>query len=146
MRQRPVIAVFTLAFATILPALAWAIPGYSTADVNLRTGPSMANPVVTTIPHGAPVQILGCLSGWSWCDTAWAGYRGWVAGAYLSASWQGKAVPFVIYAPRLRVPVVAYNGPAYRRRHYVGKPRFVVRPYRPINGCVRGRYGRVVCR
>jgi hypothetical protein len=45
-----------------------------------------------------------------------------------------------------RVPVVAYNGPAYRRRHYVGKPRFVVRPYRPINGCVRGRYGRVVCR
>ncbi len=101
MRQRPVIAVFTLAFATILPALAWAIPGYSTADVNLRTGPSMANPVVTTIPHGAPVQILGCLSGWSWCDTAWAGYRGWVAGAYLSASWQGKAVPFVIYAPRL---------------------------------------------
>jgi uncharacterized protein YraI len=146
MRRRLAIAVFTFAFATIPPALAWAVPGYSIADVNLRTGPSTANPVVTTIPRGAPVQILGCLSGWLWCDTTWAGYRGWVAGAYLSASWQGRAVPFVTYAPRLRVPVVVYNRPAYWRRYYAGKPWFVARPYRPIHGCVRGRYGRIVCR
>jgi uncharacterized protein YraI len=146
MRRRSIIAFCTLFLATVVPAVASAAPGFSTADVNMRAGPSTANPVVTTIPAGSPVEIIGCLNGWSWCDTPWAGYRGWVAGSYLNASWQGRAVPVVAYAPRLGVPVVVYNGPAYWRRYYAGKPWFVGRPIRPIHGCVRGRRGRIVCR
>lgn len=146
MRRHAMTAFFALFFAVGAPALAWAVPGFSTGNVNMRAGPSTANPVVATIPEGSPVEIVGCLSGWSWCDTVWAGYRGWVAGAYLNAAWQGRAVPFVTYAPRLGVPVVVYNGPAYWRRYYAGRPWFVGAPVRPIHGCVRGRYGRVVCR
>lgn len=146
MRRRFVIAFCAFFASALVPALAWAVPGYATADVNLRAGPSTANPVVTTIPRGAPVQIVGCLAGWSWCDTVWAGYRGWVAGAYLNASWHGRRVSFVAYAPRLGVPVVVYNGPAYWRRYYAGTPWFVGRPYHPVHGCIRGRWGRIVCR
>jgi uncharacterized protein YraI len=146
MPRRSVTALFALFFAVILPAVAWAVPGFSTANVNVRAGPRTADPVVTTIPGGAPVEIAGCLSGWSWCDTLWAGHRGWVAGAYLNAAWQGRTVPFVTYAPRLGVPVVVYNGPAYWRRYYVGRPWLVGAPARPVHSCVRGRYGRVVCR
>lgn len=146
MRHRSFTAILALFLIVISPGLAWAVPGYSTANVNLRAGPSTSNPVVTTIPSGSPVEIVGCLSGWSWCDTVWAGFRGWVSGSYLNASWQGQVVPFVTYAPRLGVPVVVYNGPAYWRRYYAGKPWFVRSVRRPIHGCVRGRRGRIVCR
>ena len=128
MRQRSLIAFFAL-FMMALPGFAWAVPGFSTADVNLRAGPSTANPVVTTIPRGSSVEIIGCLSGWSWCDTVWAGFRGWVSGSYLNASWKGRAVPFVNYAPRLGVPVVVYNGPAYWRRYL--RRQTVVCPFGP---------------
>lgn len=146
MRRHAMTALFALFVAMGAPALAWAVPGFSTGNVNMRAGPSTANPVVATIPRGSPVEIVGCVSGWSWCDTLWAGYRGWVAGAYLNAAWQGLAVSFVPYAPRLSVPVVVYNGPAYWRRYYAGRPWFAGAPARRIHGCVRGRYGRVVCR
>lgn len=145
MRRRAMTALFAFLFSGCAPALAWAAPGFSTADVNMRAGPSTANPVVTTIPGGSPVEIVGCLAGWSWCDTLWAGYRGWVAGAYLNTAWQGQTVPFVSYARRLAVPVVVYDGPAYWRRYYAGRTWFFG-PYRPIHGCVRGARGRVVCR
>jgi uncharacterized protein YraI len=146
MRRRSVTAFFALFFAAGAPALAWAVPGFSTGNVNMRAGPSTANPVVATIPSGSPVEIVGCLAGWSWCDTVWTGSRGWVIGAYLNAAWRGRAVPFVSYAPRLGVPIVVYNGPAYWRRYYAGRPWFIGAPVRRIHGCVRGRYGRVVCR
>lgn len=146
MRRGSVIAFSTLILVIFVPGIASAVPGFSTADVNLRAGPSTANPVVTTIPAGAPVQIVGCLNGWSWCDTLWAGYRGWVSGAYLNTSWQGRTVPFVAYAPRLRVPVVAYSGNAYWRRYYAGRPWLAGPAYGPVHGCVRGRRGGIVCR
>ena len=148
MRHRSLLALSAFLLVTITPGLASATAGYTTGNVNMRAGPSTVQPVVTTIPAGAPVQIAGCLTGWSWCDTIWSGYRGWVAGAYLNAAWQGRAVPFVAYAPRVGVPVVAYNGDVYWRRHYVGKPgysraRVVVGPN---HACVRGRFGNVACR
>lgn len=145
MRRRAMTAFFAFFISLVVPGLAWAVPGFSTANVNMRAGPSTANPVVTTIPVGSPVEIVGCLAGWSCCDTLWAGYRGWVSGAYLNAAWQGQMVPFVAYAPRLGVPIVVYNGPAYWRRYYAGRPWFVG-PYRPIHGCARGPRGRIVCR
>ena len=56
MRRYAVTAFFALFFAVGAPAVAWAVPGFSTGNVNMRAGPSTANPVVTTIPSGSPVD------------------------------------------------------------------------------------------
>lgn len=146
MRQRTIYAVCTLVVVLLMPGMAAAVPAFSTANVNMRASPGVENPVVATIPGGSPVEIVGCLNGWSWCDTVWAGNRGWVAGAYLNAPWRGTIVPFVSHAPRLGVPILAYSGEVYWRRHYVGKPWYPRRARRPVHGCVRGPYGGVACR
>ena len=146
MRHRSAIALLSLAIGALTPGIAQAAPGYATANVNMRAGPSTANPVVATVPAGAPVAILNCLGGWSWCDTLWAGNRGWVSGSYLNAAWRGRAVPVVASAPRLGVPIVAYNANTYWRRHYVGRSWYPHRVRRGVHGCVRGPYGGVACR
>jgi uncharacterized protein YraI len=69
MRHRPLLALCAFLLAAALPGLAAAAPGYTTGNVNLRAGPSVAYPAVVTVPFGAPVQIVSCVAGWSWCDT-----------------------------------------------------------------------------
>jgi uncharacterized protein YraI len=140
MRHPPLLALFAFLLAVAVPGLAAAAPGYTTAHVKLRAGPSTACPAVVTLPYGAPVQIVGCVSGWSWCDTIWNGYRGWVAGAYLNAAWQGRQVPFVAYAPRVAVPVVAYSPTVYANRYYVGRPAYRHLYVGPKHSCYRGPF------
>ncbi len=76
-------ALAVLASLAMAPA-ASAASGYTTGDVNMRTGPGTRYHRILTIPRGAPVEIYGC-SG-SWCDTFYAGRRGWVSGHYLSTA------------------------------------------------------------
>ena len=44
--------------------------GYATKSVNLRAGPARDYPVVFVATRGAPLQVLGCLNGYQWCDVA----------------------------------------------------------------------------
>lgn len=51
------------------------------AGANLRTGPSMAGPVITTLAEGTPVDILGdpvAAEGRSWRQVRGGGREGWV--------------------------------------------------------------------
>lgn len=73
--------------ATVLSASsATAAEAYTTANVNMRAGPSTDYPAVTTLSAGQPVTIYGCLSDGSWCDVAARSDRGWVSNKYLSAA------------------------------------------------------------
>jgi len=145
MRMKSIAAALVFLVGAGAASLAQAAPGYSTGNVNMRAGPSTAYPAVTVIPVGAPVEILGCLNGWAWCDTVYAGNRGWVAGSYLNASYRGARVPFVSYAPRIGVPVVAYNRDVYWRTHYRARPFYRQYYVGPNHACVRGPRG-AICR
>lgn len=131
-------AAFCLAFA--LPAAAHAANATTTSGVNMRAGPSVSYPVVASLPARAPVQIYGCVKDGSWCDTAWANQRGWVAGAYLTSIYRGAPVAVSTYAPRLGYPVVAYNRDAYWNRYYVGRSWYPKRHVYvgPNQKCFRG--------
>jgi len=122
------IAAAAAALAIVLPAAAQAATAIATSGVNMRAGPSTADPVVTTIPAGAPVQVYGCLADRSWCDTLWVGQRGWVSAAYLNVAW--RAAP----------PVVVYDRTAYWNRYYVGRPWYAQRRVvvGPNHQCFRG--------
>ena len=125
-----------------MPVLANAAQGFATANVNLRSGPSTAYPPVTVIPVGAPVTIFGCLSDSPWCDTSYAGIRGWVSGNYLQTVYQDQRV-YVgpeYYAP-LGIPIIAFSFDSYWDRYYRDRPfyrdrdrwhdYYVNRPHRP---------------
>ena len=115
----PLVAAF-VAMGTVA---AQAAPGFSTANVNMRTGPDTDFPSVGVIPEGAPVNVRGCLRDESWCDVIWSGNRGWVFSEYLAFDYRGQVTPLPgVGLPVFRIPVVPFLANDYWRRHYVGRP------------------------
>ncbi|GEO86360.1 MULTISPECIES: SH3 domain-containing protein [Alphaproteobacteria] len=118
LRKFALAAVFTAA----LPGLAAAANAYSTANVNMRSGPSTQYPAVIIIPAGSRVDIQGCMQSVNWCDVAYAGYRGWVSGSYLQTSYSQRRV-YVdpqYYRP-LGIPTITFSLGNYWDRHYRGR-------------------------
>ncbi|MBB5753538.1 SH3 domain-containing protein [Prosthecomicrobium pneumaticum] len=130
-----------------------AVRAVAVTDVNLRAGPSVGYPVVTTLPAGARVTAYGCVRGATWCDVGFAGWRGWVAAAYLEVLYRGRPVvlgPAV--APAVGIVTVDFSR-AYWDRYYVGRPWYGDWPRYNTAPRVRGgvvcndercRYGYVV--
>lgn len=94
---------------------------YPASALYMRTGPDVAYPPILLIPAGAPLTVFGCIGGWHWCDVAYGPYRGWVAGAYLRATWQQRPMPFYYAAPRYNVPIIAFQFGPYWDTHYRGR-------------------------
>lgn len=104
------------------PGIAAADAAFTTGNVNMRAGPSTAYPRILTIPRGAAVEVMGCLSDWNWCDTGWRGYRGWVSASYLEMLYQQRRVYVPEYAPRIGVPVITFEFGSYWDRWYRDRP------------------------
>jgi len=90
------------------PALA--IPGYSTAHLNLRTGPGTQYPVVGMMEYNVRTNITGCLVDYSWCSVAVAGINGWASAEYLVIDKGGQVMQ--ITGPDSGIPVVEAEGVA----------------------------------
>lgn len=118
-----------------LPALAQSRPAiaYTTANLNMRTGPGTNYPVITTVPRGGGVTVFGCTADYRWCDAAFANAKGWVSGKYLSygvqGGYYGQPIPSAgvyVGVPRYyrnyriypRPPVAVQPLPRYPRRYY----------------------------
>lgn len=124
MLRNATLALLALAAAVfVLPSAASAAaPAVTTANVNLRAGPSTGYPAVTVIPAGAPISTFGCLGDYSWCDVAWGANRGWIAASYIQIVYGGRPVVLTpAIAPAVGLAVVAFNR-AYWDRYYVGRP------------------------
>jgi uncharacterized protein YraI len=148
MRPASVAAAAAFAIAAVLPAVASAANAVTTSSINMRAGPSLSFPAVAQVPAGAPVQIFGCVKDGSWCDTAWARERGWVAGAYLSSIYRGAPVSVAAYGPQIGYPVVVYDQMAYWNRYYVGRPWYAQQRHvfiGPNHQCVSGPFA-TACR
>lgn len=84
----------------ILALAAFAIPGIAAAqtagtvtnDLNLRAGPGQSHQVVTSMPSGSQVAILGCDDARGWCQVNYAGNTGYAASRYLAVNHNGETV------------------------------------------------------
>ncbi|HVZ14765.1 MAG TPA: SH3 domain-containing protein [Bauldia sp.] len=103
------------------PVLAATFSGFTTANVNQRSGPSTAYPAITVIPAGSPITIYGCLSDDSWCDISWGPNRGWMSSAYLQVSYQSHRYPVRGYTG---IPFITFNFGNYWNSYYQHKPFF----------------------
>jgi uncharacterized protein YraI len=114
------------------PANAQQPNGYPITNVNLRAGPGTDYPVILTVPADAPITILGCLPDYTWCDSVFRNYRGWMRSIYLSGYSEGDYYLLRDYAPDLGYRRVTFNIDAYWDSYYRDEPFYGD----------RGRWGR----
>jgi uncharacterized protein YraI len=116
-------------------AALWLFPGaasaqqtaYTAKPVNLRAGPAADYPVVSQLPGGIPVTVMGCISGYSWCDVAVPNLRGWIYAGNLTYPYQGGNVPLITYGPTIGLPLVTFSLGAYWGSYYRGRPWYADR-------------------
>lgn len=116
----PLAASFVAVVAA--PSLAAAQDAIVTADLNMRAGPSTSFPVVDVIPESAPVDVHGCLSGYSWCDVSSRGSRGWVSASFLSYAAGGSYVPLIEHTSDVEIPIITYSVGPYWDTYYRDRP------------------------
>ncbi|MBB4439074.1 MULTISPECIES: SH3 domain-containing protein [Rhizobium] len=117
-----IVKITAAAMFVLAPAIVQAAEGYSTANVNMRAGPSTRYPAVAVVPAGSSVEIRGCLSEVNWCDVEFYGGRGWVSGQYVQAVYQQRRV-YVgpqYYRP-LGIPMIGFSVGNYWDRNYRGR-------------------------
>jgi uncharacterized protein YraI len=123
MRLATLMAAAAVALATLGIAAAHAAPSYSTANVNMRTGPDIDFPSIGVIPEGEEIYVEGCLRDESWCDVRWGPERGWVFSEYIAFDYRGDMVALPDYGPEyFRIPFVTFSARDYWGRYYVGRP------------------------
>jgi len=112
-----------------IPFAASAQDAFTARTVNVRAGPDTSYPAVATLGGGAPVEIMGCLDDWSWCDVVFGPNRGWVYAPNLSYVYQGSRVPFYTYAPSFGIPIIAFSLGSYWDHYYRGRSWYGRRDY-----------------
>jgi uncharacterized protein YraI len=124
--------LLTVGLASVLLAIPFATSAqeaFTTRSVNVRAGPDTSYPAVAVLGGGAPLQVMGCLDDWSWCDVVFEDNRGWVYAPYLSYVYQGARVPFYTYAPSFGIPIIGFSVGSYWDRYYRGRPWYGRRDY-----------------
>jgi uncharacterized protein YraI len=99
----------------------------TTDVVSVRAGPDSSYPEVAQLDADAPIQVMGCLDDWSWCDVSFADNRGWLYAPDISYQYEGGYVPFYTYAPAFGLPVVAFSIDTYWGSHYHDRPWYAQR-------------------
>ena len=119
--ERARIATAAVIGLAVTAGSAAAAPGYIDQPMNLRAGPGVDYPLVASLPQGTPAEIFGCLSGWSWCDVATAGLRGWVAGVGVEVLDDNRPVPLDGYGQQFGVPFIGFDFGNYWGHYYRGR-------------------------
>ncbi|MFM0366798.1 SH3 domain-containing protein [Paraburkholderia sediminicola] len=123
MKQHLVRCMYAAASLLALPAVASAqSQAYTNGTVNVRAGPASDYPVVTQLPGGVPVSVMGCISNYQWCDVAAPNLRGWVYAGRLSYPYQGSNVPVMSYGTVIGLPIVTFSIGTYWGNYYRGRP------------------------
>jgi uncharacterized protein YraI len=94
----------------------------TTQVASVRAGPDDSYPEVAQLDADSPIQVMGCLDDWSWCDVTFEGNRGWMYSPDITYEYEGGYVPFYSYAPAFSVPVVTFTVDAYWGRYYHDRP------------------------
>jgi uncharacterized protein YraI len=98
--------------ALLIAGPALAIPGYSTAHLNLRTGPGTQYPIAGMMEYNVRSEITGCLADYSWCSVTVAGLSGWASAEYLVVDKQGAILQVDEQGAATGIPVVVAEGVA----------------------------------
>ncbi len=99
-------------------SIAYAVP---TGTTNMRAGPGFDYPVIAIIRGGSAVNVYGCLSDFSWCDSSVQDIRGWVSTTRLQFQYGGNLVPMPRYYSYFDAPIIGFDF-GYWDRYYRDRP------------------------
>jgi uncharacterized protein YraI len=117
------LATFAAAFwLGVMPVAASAHDAYTAKSVHLRAGPARDYPVVAILPPGTALDVLGCLSDYSWCDVIGLGERGWMYAGNIDYVYQGAPVPLLDYGPVIGITIFGFVLGDYWDQHYHDRP------------------------
>jgi uncharacterized protein YraI len=111
----------------LAPAMAQAAPGTVLNHTGLRAGPGKKYPLIAKLETGSPIDVLGCVTGWDWCEVVAGGVHGWAVGHRLGIGFAGQNVQVGIYGPRLGLPVVVFQEQPYWRQYYYNRDFYLQR-------------------
>jgi uncharacterized protein YraI len=106
----------------VFSAAALADNAMTTESADLYAGPDDSYPVVAELDSNSPLQVMGCLDDWSWCDVVAADTRGWMYAPDITYGYEGGYVPLYTYAPSLGIAVVPFTLDVYWGRYYHSRP------------------------
>jgi uncharacterized protein YraI len=127
MKTPPCLCLWLGAPLLALSAAAGAQNAITAGPADLRAGPDPTYPVVARLDADTPVQVLGCLDDWSWCDVSLEDTRGWLYAPAITYDYEGGYVPLYSYAPALGIPVVTFSLDDYWGRYYHERPWYAER-------------------
>jgi len=111
------------ALALALPLAAQAQQAFTRGGVNLRAGPSGDYPLVARLGPGQPLEVVGCTSGYGWCDVVLPdGGRGWVWARSIDYAYQEQRVPLATYGALIGVPIIGFAIGSYWADYYRDRP------------------------
>jgi len=114
--------LFCIVPLLVFSAAALAQNAMTTESADLYAGPDDSYPVVAELDSNSPIQVMGCLDDWSWCDVVAADTRGWMYAPDITYEYEGGYVPLYAYAPSLGIAVVPFSLDVYWGRYYHGRP------------------------
>ena len=116
-----------LAVGALLLSASWGVfaeNAVTTEPASVRAGPDDSYPEVAQLDPDSPIQVIGCLDDWSWCDVSFDGNRGWMYSPDITYEYEGGYVPFYTYAPAFSIPVISFTVDSYWGRYYHDRPWF----------------------
>jgi len=96
---------------------------------DLFAGPGEDYPPVVELGGGYPLEIYGCVGGYTWCDVSYGEYRGWIDGRDIEYPYQDEQVPLYLYGYELGLPIVTFSIGSYWGRYYHDRPFYGEQPY-----------------
>ena len=112
-----------LAAAIALPLAAAAQQAIVSGGGNLRAGPDTSYPLVAELAPGTPATVMGCTSGYGWCDVVVPGdLRGWLHSSRLDYVYQGVSVPMLNIGAAIGVPIISFTLGTYWNNYYRDRP------------------------
>jgi uncharacterized protein YraI len=119
-----------LAFSSLpLAARADVATGYANTTTELLAGPNEHFPAIAHVDSGAPVHIMGCVDGFTWCDISWNGNRGWIDAHYLDSDYNNKHVTVIEHGREEHLPVVTFEQKSYWDSYYHDRPFYTEERY-----------------
>ncbi|MCG7508615.1 SH3 domain-containing protein [Mesorhizobium retamae] len=126
--SRKLFAVLALIGGLVISAQAVAASGYTSGNVNVRSGPGTGYAKIGVLTAGTRVSLRGCQN--NWCNVRGAGLVGWISASFLVEDMARP--PAVVIAPTIVVR------PPHRPPHWhkpPHRPGWRPRPPRPGDNC-----------
>jgi uncharacterized protein YraI len=105
------LGVALIAVIHTFPGNANAASAYTVRDgtTNMHSRPGRYYSVIARVRNGHHVNVVGCLSDFSWCTAFVNGRRGWVSGRRLEFMHAGQRVPLSTFYTFFNVPIIGHR-------------------------------------